>query len=36
MKPLPGSVGVVNRMVQGYFAGSGEFAARLIRVVKGR
>jgi len=34
MQPLPGSVGTFKRIVQTYFAGSGEFAARLRRTVK--
>jgi hypothetical protein len=29
MQPLPGSVGTLKRIVQTYFAGRGEFAARL-------
>jgi sulfite dehydrogenase (quinone) subunit SoeA len=31
MQPLPGSVGTLKRIVQTYFAGRGEFAARLRR-----
>jgi anaerobic selenocysteine-containing dehydrogenase len=34
MQPMPGSVGVVRRIVQTYFAGRGEFAARLRNTVK--
>ncbi|OWT56725.1 molybdopterin oxidoreductase family protein [Candidimonas nitroreducens] len=32
MKPMPGSASVVTRLTQAYFAGRGEFAARLRRV----
>ncbi|OAJ59272.1 formate dehydrogenase [Paraburkholderia ginsengiterrae] len=34
MQPLPGSTGVLQRVVQTYFAGSGEFAARLRGTLK--
>jgi sulfite dehydrogenase (quinone) subunit SoeA len=34
MQPLPGSVGTIKRIVQTYFAGRGEFAARLRRPAK--
>lgn len=34
MQALPGSTGVVQRVVQAYFAGRGEFAARLRSAVK--
>jgi anaerobic selenocysteine-containing dehydrogenase len=33
MKPMPGSPNIVTRVVQTYFAGKGEFAARLRRAV---
>jgi sulfite dehydrogenase (quinone) subunit SoeA len=33
MKPMPGSASIVTRVVQTYFAGKGEFAARLRRAV---
>ncbi|WP_255696694.1 molybdopterin oxidoreductase family protein [Paralcaligenes sp. KSB-10] len=36
MVPMPGSINVVTRMVQTYFAGRGEFAARLRRAVKNK
>jgi anaerobic selenocysteine-containing dehydrogenase len=34
MQPMPGSMGTVRRIVQTYFAGRGEFAARLRNTVK--
>ncbi|TAM27055.1 MAG: formate dehydrogenase, partial [Candidimonas sp.] len=36
MVPMPGSTNVVARMVQTYFAGRGEFAARLRRAAKNK
>ncbi len=34
MQPLPGSTGTIRRIVQTYFAGRGEFAARLLNTTK--
>jgi hypothetical protein len=34
MTPMPGAVGVAARVAQAYFAGRGEFAARLRRMAK--